>query len=81
MVSFILGRAQSEYIKIKFGFPQGSVLGGKKFTMYSTPLGPIIIHHNVEQKRYADDAQKYLSFCLKDPLALESAINTLQIAL
>ena len=75
----VIGNKQSDFVNIEFGFPQGSVLGGKKFVMYSTPLGRVIIHHDVEQKRYADDTQKYLSFCLKDPAALESAINQMQL--
>ena len=77
----VIGNEQSDFVNIEFGFPQGSVLGGKKFTMYSTPLGKIILHHDVEQKRYADDTQKYLSFCLKDPAALQSAISKIQISL
>ena len=77
----VIGNEQSDFVDVEFGFPQGSVLGGKKFTMYSTPVGKVILHHDVEQKRYADDTQKYLSFCLKTPAALESAISKMQFLL
>ena len=77
----VIGNHRSELVNIEFGFPQGSVLGGKKFNMYSTPLGTLILQHDVQHKCYADDTQKYLSFCLKDEKALNSAIIQLQRSL
>ena len=77
----VIGNHQSNLVNIEFGFPQGSVLGGKKFNMYSTPLGALILHHDVQHKCYADDTQKYLSFRLKDKAALSSAITQLQRSL
>ena len=77
----VIGNKKSDSVNIEFGFPQGSVLGGKKFIMYSTPLGNLIFHHDVEHKCFADDAQKYLSFYLKDKDAVKSAITQLQCSL
>ena len=77
----VIGNEKSSSVNIEFGFPQGSVLGGKKFIMYATPLGTLIFHHKVDHKCYADDTQKYISFCLKDPDAAKSAIVQLQKSL
>ena len=77
----VIGNEKSSSVNIEFGFPQGSVLGGKKFIMYATPLGTLIFHHKVDHKCYADDTQKYISFCLKDPDAAKSAIVQLQNSL
>ena len=77
----VIGKERSEEVDVNFGFPQGSVLGGKKFIMYATPLGTLILHHDVEHKCYADDTQKYLSFRLKDKDSLKSAVSKLQSSL
>ena len=77
----VVGCEKSYSIDVKYGFPQGSVLGGKKFTMYSTPLGNIIVLQGVEHECYADDTQKYLRFKLKDEGALRSAISQMQKSL
>ena len=74
----VIGSEKSYSMDLKYGFPQGSVLGGKKFIMYSTPLGNIIIPKNVEHECYADDTQKYLFFKLQDEEALRTAISQMQ---
>ena len=74
----VIGFAKSYTVDVKYGFPQGSVLGGKKFIMYATPLGNIIVQHDVEHECYADDTQKYISFKLQDPGALASALEQMK---
>ena len=64
--SYLKGRVQTIYCTLaeeralRFGVPQGSVVGPILFTMYSASLQDIITQH--ELNMYADDTQLYVIF-------------------
>ena len=68
--SYLKGRVQtvningtlSEERALRFGVPQGSVIGPILFTMYSAPLQDIITQHGLKCVMYADDTQLYVIF-------------------
>ena len=76
-----VGEERSDTLPSKHGFPQGSVLGGKKYIMYSTPLGNVASAHDVSQKSFADDGNMYLTFILNSDEEVLNAINQLELAL
>ena len=73
-----LGDCLSSKADLKFGVPQGSVLGPLLFTFYTTPLNSMIFEHAIPHHLYADDSQLYVSFASGDSAA---ALNGLQSCL
>ena len=81
--SYLTGRCQrinigdclSSKADLKFGVPQGSILGPLLFTLYTTPLSNTISGHTIPHYLYADDSQLYVSFASGDSAA---ALNGLQ---
>ena len=66
---------------LKFGMPQGSVLGLQLFTAYSSPLADIAKDHKLCDHYYADDTQLYITLKPISPIAVETALSQIHSCL
>ena len=60
-----IGTVKSNSMELKYGVPQGSVLGQKMYCIFSKPIGVICSRHDLCYHCYADDTQLY--FVIKSP--------------
>eukprot|EP00745_Piridium_sociabile_P040659 TRINITY_DN786_c0_g1_i8.p1 TRINITY_DN786_c0_g1~~TRINITY_DN786_c0_g1_i8.p1 ORF type:complete len:1132 (+),score=124.07 TRINITY_DN786_c0_g1_i8:119-3397(+) len=62
----------SDVSALKYGVPQGSVLGPVLFVLYSAPVSDVISHHAMLHESFADDTQLHQSASIADIDALMS---------
>lgn len=55
----------SSVAPLKYGLPQGSILGPTLFSLYMCPLGSICRRYDISYHMYADDTQIYCIYHLK----------------
>ena len=60
---------------LRYGFPQGSILGPLLFTLYIASLKDVIARHNINYLFYADDTQSYIAI---DPANQAPSLTALQ---
>ena len=58
----IVSGSASSKLPMKYGVPQGSVIGPQVFTYYSHTIGQIIRSHSLQYHIYADDVHIFLTF-------------------
>ncbi len=68
----------SEVKPLKYGVPQGSVLGPILFTIYTAPLGEIIEESGLKRQIFADDTGIYHSISPTDSKAQEDTLGKIE---
>ena len=58
----VTGKAKSKGRWMKYGVPQGSILGPIIFILYTQDLESIALKHGLKIHMYADDTQLYITF-------------------
>ena len=73
-----IGSSKSGSIPLRFGVPQGSVLGPFLFTLFTGPIGAICRRHGIDYQLYADDTQVYLNFNVTNTTDQKMALKKIE---
>jgi hypothetical protein len=73
--SVCISGAFSERLELKYGLPQGSIVGPQQFTIYTTAIGRILRKYNLHYHIYADDIQVYAPFDPNDHSLIVTVLN------
>ena len=65
----------SQQLELKYGLPQGSIVGPQQVILYTTPIGNILRQLRWCYHIYADDLQIYTLFNPRDHTSIESALS------
>lgn len=64
--SVSIAGVSSAPLSLRYGVPQGSVLGHILYILYNTPMHSIASLHEVSDQLYADEDQQYTRFRVSD---------------
>jgi len=73
-----LGANSSPPVDMKYGVPQGSVLGPMLFSLYMLPLGSILEKHNLSYHCYADNTLLHLPISPSCTSDIDTILNCLE---
>ena len=63
---------------LRFGVPQGSVLGPFQFTQYTVAIGKICRRHGAGYQLYVDDTRVYITFKVDSIIDQQTALARIQ---
>ena len=76
--SVIIKGVKSQSVPLRYGVPQGSVLGPFRFTQSTVLIGAICRKHGVSYQLYADDTQIYVTFNADDNIDRKIALTKIE---